>query len=328
MLYSHELRQKKQVHENSPFPIFILYFTMHKTIPMKPLRKEDISQEVFDLYDDYAHNKIDRRQFVESLSTYAVGGITVGALLQFILPNYSDTRQVQANDKRLVSEFITYPSPEGGGDIRALLSYPRKAKGSLPGIVVVHENRGLNPYIEDTARIAALEGFITIAPDALSPLGGYPGNDDEGRTMQRQRDRDKMLEDFISAFDHLATHEKCNGYIGVVGFCFGGWIANMMAVRLPDLAGAVPFYGGQPSGEEAAKIQSPLLLQYAELDDRVNAGWPDYEEVLKENNIEYTAHIYPGVNHGFHNNTTPRYDKEAAHLAWERTIDFFRENLR
>lgn len=295
---------------------------------MKKLTKEDINQEVFDLYDDYAHNKIDRRQFVEKLSLYAVGSITVGSLLSFITPNYVDTLLVQPDDPNLDSNYITYSSPKGGGTIKGLLSKPKDSTNKLPGIIVVHENRGLNPYIEDVGRRAALEGFISLAPDALSPLGGYPGNDDEGRALQRQRDRNEMLEDFIAAYNYLSNHKNCNGKIGVVGFCFGGWIANMMAVKLPTLKAAVPFYGGQPSAEDAAKIKAPLLLQYAGLDTRVNAGWTDYETVLKENNIEHTAYFYPEVNHGFHNNTTPRYDDKAATLAWDRTVAFFKEKLK
>ena len=295
---------------------------------MKKLRKEDINQEVFDLYDDYAHNKIGRRQFVEKLSLYAIGGLTVSSLLSFITPNYVDTLLVKPDDERLDSKYITYDSPKGGGTIKGLLSKPDQFSGKLPGVIVVHENRGLNPYIEDVGRRTALDGFISLAPDALTPLGGYPGNDDEGRALQKQRDRNDMLEDFIAAYEYLLNHENCNGKTGVVGFCFGGWIANMMAVKVPTLSAAVPFYGGQPSAEDAAKIKAPLLLQYAELDTRVNAGWPDYEVVLKENNIPYTAHIYPEVNHGFHNNTTPRYDEKAATLAWERTIAFFKEHLK
>ena len=295
---------------------------------MKKLKKEDINQDVFDLYDYYAHNKIDRRQFVEKLSIYAVGGITVSSLLSFITPDYINTLLVKPDDARLDSKYIHYESPKGGGTIKGLLSKPDDVKNKLPGIIVVHENRGLNPYIEDVGRRAALEGFISLAPDALSPLGGYPGNDDEGRTLQRQRDKNEMLEDFIAAFEYLSNHEDCNGQIGVVGFCFGGWISNMMAVKIPALKAAVPFYGGQPSAEETAKIKAPLLLQYAGLDTRVNAGWTDYEKALKENNVEYTAHFYPEVNHGFHNNTTPRYDEKAANLAWERTVSFFKEKLK
>ncbi|MEM9547649.1 MAG: dienelactone hydrolase family protein [Bacteroidota bacterium] len=295
---------------------------------MKKLKKEHIDPKVFDLYDDYAHNKLDRRQFIERLSLYAVGGVTVASLLIFMFPNYSYSILIKKDDPRLNSDFVLYPSPKGGGEIRGLLSKPSTIQEKLPGIVVVHENRGLNPYIEDVGRRAALEGFISIAPDALWPLGGYPGNDDEGRTMQRKRDKYEMLEDFIAAFDYLMSHEHCNGKIGVVGFCFGGWISNMMAVRLSNLAGAVPFYGRQPTVEETAKIKAPLLIQYAELDERVNAGWAEYEQALKANAIDYEMHMYPRVKHGFHNNSTPRYDETAADLAWKRTIEFFKERLK
>ena len=295
---------------------------------MKSLKKEDIEQEVFDLYDDYAHNKLQRREFIERLSLYAVGGITVASLMSFLMPNYKDTMLVPANDPRLDSDYINYESPKGGGQIKGLLSKPKDTKDKLPGIVVVHENRGLNPYIEDVGRRAALEGFISLAPDALSPLGGYPGNDDDGRALQQKRDRNEMLEDFIAAYEYLKASDQCTGKIGVVGFCFGGWIANMMAVNIPTLSAAVPFYGGQPSAKETANIKAPLMLQYAGLDTRVNAGWPDYETALKANNIEYEAFFYPEVNHGFHNNTTPRFDKEAADLAWSRTIEFFKEKLK
>lgn len=293
---------------------------------MKPLRKEDIRQEVFDLYDKYAHNKLQRREFIEKLSLYAVGGVTVASLMSFLMPNYKDTLLVQPDDPELDSGFITYNSPKGGGEIKGLLSKPKDYSGKLGGIVVVHENRGLNPYVEDTARRAALAGFITLAPDALSPLGGYPGNDDEGRAMQRQRDRNEMLEDFIAAYEYLKGREECNGKIGVVGFCFGGWISNMMAIKIPDLAAAVPFYGSQPK-EDIDKINAPLMLQYAGLDERVNAGWPEYEKALKAAGKEYQAFMYPDVNHGFHNTSTPRYDEEAAELAWKRTIEFFRKHL-
>ncbi|HEY4965751.1 MAG TPA: dienelactone hydrolase family protein [Puia sp.] len=294
---------------------------------MKEIRKEDIKQGVFDLYDDYAHNRIERREFMQKLSAYAVGGISVAALSSFLMPAYASSIQVKADDPGLKSEYIYYESPNGGGKMKALLSMPIDAKKKLGGIVVVHENRGLNPYIEDVARRAALAGFITIAPDALTPLGGYPGNDDQGRDMQSKLDRNKILEDFIAAYEYLKANKDCNGKIGVVGFCFGGWVANMMAVRISSLSAAVPFYGGQPAKEDVPKINAPLMLQYAGLDDRVNAGWPDYETALKENKKVYTVYIYPGVNHGFHNDTTPRYDKAAAELAWTRTIDFFHEKL-
>ena len=294
---------------------------------MNNIKKEDIKQEVFDLYDDYAHSRINRRDFMQKLSAYAVGGITVTSLMSFLMPDYQNTLQVQADDPRVVSEYIHYDSPKGGGSIKALLSKPADAQGKLAGIVVVHENRGLNPYIEDVAKRAAIAGFITIAPDALTPLGGYPGNDDAGREMQAKLDRNKMLEDFIAAFEYLKNSKECNGKVGVVGFCFGGWIANMMAVRIPDLAASVPFYGSQPAAEDVPKIKAPLLLHYAALDTRITDGAEAYEAALKVNGKEYTAYVYPNVNHGFHNDTTPRYDKVAAELAWKRTIDFFKEKL-
>ena len=295
---------------------------------MRNPKKEDIKQEVFDLYDDYAHNKLNRKQFIERLSLYAVGGITLPSLLSFMSPDYVNSLIIKPDDPTLDSGYITYESPKGGGTIKGLLSQPKDNKNKLPAVIVVHENRGLNPYIEDVGRRTAKEGFISLAPDALSPLGGYPGNDDDGRTMQKKRDRNEMLEDFIAAYNYLKNHENCDGNVGVVGFCFGGWISNMMAVRLPDLGAAVPYYGRQPLDEDAVKIKAPLLLQYGELDSRVNAGWPAFEKVLKANNIEYQTYIYPEVNHGFHNNTTPRYDKEAANLSWERTIAFFKKHLK
>lgn len=293
---------------------------------MKELTKEDIKQEVFDLYDAYAHNRIERREFLDKLSLYAVGGITVASLLSFVSPDYNII-QVQPYDPRLKSEYINYDSPKGGGSIKGLLSKSADAKGKLPGVIVVHENRGLNPYIEDVGRRTALAGFISLAPDALTPLGGYPGNDDDGRTLQSKRDRNEMLEDFIAAYNHLKAHPDCTGKVGVVGFCFGGWICNMMAVRIPTLSASVPFYGGQPAAEDVPKIKAPLLLHYAGLDTRVNEGWPAYDKLLTENKIEHTGYIYPEVNHGFHNDTTPRYDKPAAELAWQRTIDFFNKKL-
>ena len=294
---------------------------------MTQIKKEDISQDVFDLYDDYAHNRLDRRSFMQKLSLYAVGGLTVPALMSFLMPDYKNNIQVKGDDPRLESGYIHYASPKGGGDIKALLSKPKDAKGKLGGIVVVHENRGLNPYIEDVARRAALAGFISIAPDALTPLGGYPGNDDAGREMQSKRDQGEMLQNFIDAFHYLKNHKDCNGKVGVVGFCYGGGVANQMAVKLPELAAAVPFYGAQPKADDVPNIKAPLLLHYASLDTRITGGWPAYEEALKANHKKYQAYIYENVNHGFHNDTTPRYDKAAAELAWKRTIDFFKEYL-
>ncbi|KGO93593.1 dienelactone hydrolase family protein [Flavobacterium subsaxonicum] len=290
-------------------------------------KKEDIKQEVFDLYDDYAHNRLSRRDFVQKLSLYAVGSLTVPALMSFLMPDYKGAIQIKPNDPGITETYITYASPKGGGTIKGLLCVPKDNKKKLGGIVVVHENRGLNPHIEDVARRAALAGFVSLAPDALSPLGGYPGNDDAGRELQSKRDGNEMLEDFIAAAAYLKDSEFCNGKVGVAGFCFGGWIANMMAVRIPNLAAAVPFYGGQPSAANVAAIKAPLQLHYAGLDTKVTEGWPAYEQALKANNKKYTAYIYANVNHGFHNDTTPRYDKEAAQLAWQRTIAFFNTTL-
>ena len=295
---------------------------------MKEIKKEDISQEVFDLYDQYAHNLIGRREFVDKLSVYAVGGLTLPMLLDYIMPNYLEKVQVPPDDPGLKTETVVYSSPNGAGEMNGQLSRPAEHENPLPGIIVVHENRGLNPHIADVGRRAANAGFISLAPDALYPLGGYPGTDDEGRTLQQKRDRNEMLEDFIAAFNYLHDHPECDGNVGAVGFCFGGWIVNMMAVRIPELKAAVPFYGGQPASEDVPAIQAPLLLQYAGLDERVNAGWPAYEAALKANDKEYQVYIYPDTNHGFHNDTTPRYDEAAAKLAWERTIAFFKEKLK
>lgn len=295
---------------------------------MHSLKKEDIQQEVFDLYDDYAHNRLNRLDFMKKLSLYAVGGLTVSALMSYLSPNYEAQIQVLPDDDRIISEYVYYESPHGGGKIKALLAIPKNFTGKTGGVVVVHENRGLNPYIEDVCRRAALAGFVSIAPDALTPLGGYPGNDDEGRTLQAKRDRNEMLEDFIAAATYIQTHENCNGKVGVVGFCFGGWISNMMAVRMPKLNAAVPFYGGQPPVGDVPKIQAPLQIHYASLDTRVNEGWPAYEEALKTNNKTYEMFMYENANHGFHNDSTPRYDKEAAELAWGRTVEFFNKYLK
>lgn len=294
---------------------------------MQPIKKEDLDQEIFDMYDYYVHGKIDRREFINRLSVYAVGGLTVSALLSFLMPNYAEAKKFTLTDPRLQAEYVEYDSPKGGGRMRGLLTRPAARSGKLPGIIVVHENRGLNPYIEDVAHQAALDGFIAFAPDALTPFGGYPGTDDAGREMQAKRNRDEMLEDFIAAYEMLKKHPETTGKVGVVGFCFGGWISNMMASRLPDLAAAVPYYGGQAAAEDVPSIKAPLQLHYAELDTRVNEGWPAYEAELKKHNKQYEVHFYPAVNHGFHNHSTPRYDKAAADLAWERTVAFFREKL-
>jgi carboxymethylenebutenolidase len=294
---------------------------------MKKINIGDLGQEVVDLFDGYVHGRINRREFMEKASRYAVGGMTATAIFDFLSPKYARAQQIKPDDPRLKSGYIEYKSPKGAGTMRGLLSRPVEEEARRPGIVVVHENRGLNPYIEDVARRAAVAGFVALAPDALTPLGGYPGNDDDGRELQKQRDRESILEDFIAAYEFLKTNPGCTGNVGVVGFCFGGWVANMMAVRIPDLSASVPFYGSQPSADEVPAIKAPLLLHFAGLDTRINEGWPAYEAALKKYKKEYTAYMYPDVNHGFHNDTTPRFNKEAADLAWRRTIDFFREKL-
>lgn len=289
----------------------------------------EFPQELLDLYDDYAHGRIERRDFLRNASKFAAAGLTAEILLARLTPNYAWAQQVAKDDPKIVVEYIDYDSPQGGGKMRGYLVRPQAHEGKLPAVLVNHENRGLNPYIEDVARRLGAAGFLAFAPDALTPLGGYPGNDDQGREMQAKRNRNEMVEDFVAAAKLLKDHELSSGKVGVVGFCFGGGMANTMAVRLPDvIVAAVPFYGGQPSAEDTAKIKAELLLHYAEHDDRINAGWPAYEEALKANGVKYTMHMYDGVNHGFHNDTTPRYDEAAAKLAWERTIDFFDRTLR
>jgi carboxymethylenebutenolidase len=287
----------------------------------------DFDQGLLDLFDRYVHGGMGRRAFLDKAARYAVGGITAASLLDMLSPRYALARQVDPADPSIKTGRLEYRSPNGHGAIRAYLAKPAGASGKLPGVVVVHENRGLNPYIEDVARRLAVAGFMALAPDGLSPLGGYPGNDDDGRAMQRRLDRGKLREDFFAAFETLRERDDSTGKIGVVGFCYGGTVANAMAVRFPGLAAAAPFYGGQPRAADVPRIQAPLLLHYAGLDRRVNGGWPAFEAALKRHGKDYTAHVYPNVNHGFHNDTTPRHDEAAARLAWDRTIAFFRARL-
>ncbi len=294
---------------------------------MERKKAGDFDQGLLDLYDGYAHGHMERREFLDKAAKYAVGGITVAALLESLSPNYALARQVAPDDPSIDAGMIDYESPDGHGTIKGYLVKPATAAGPMPAVVVVHENRGLNPYIEDVARRVAVAGFMALAPDGLTPLGGYPGTDDEGKAMQKQLDRGKLQQDFFAAFEHLHGHQDSSGKVGSVGFCYGGGICNAMAVRYPELGASVPFYGRQPAVEDVPKIQAPLLLHYAGLDTRINEGWPAYEAALKEHGKDYTAHIYPDVNHGFHNNTTPRYDEAAAKLAWERTVAFFNEKL-
>lgn len=295
---------------------------------MERKKATDFPQELLDIYDEYVHGIIDRRLFFSKAAKFATAGVTVAALVDSLSPHYAWAEQVAKSDSRIATEYAEYDSPQGHGKMRGYLARPANASGKLPAILVIHENRGLNPYIEDVVRRAAVAGFLAFGPDALTPLGGYPGNDDEGRAMQRQLDRNKITEDMVAAAEFLHNHPASAKSTGVVGFCFGGGMSNTLAVRLPNIIkAAAPFYGGQPSAEDAKKIKAALLLHYAEMDQRVNAGWPDYEKALKANNINYQAHIYTGTNHGFHNDTTPRYDETAAKLAWSRTIEFFKEHL-
>ena len=292
------------------------------------LKATDFPQEVLNLFDGYVHGRVDRRGFLDGAAKYAVGGTTAAVMFDALRPRYAWARQVPAEDERVVNEYVEYPSPQGSGTIRGYLSRPANATGKLPGVLVIHENRGLNPYIEDVVRRFGAAGFLSLGPDALTPLGGYPGNDDAGREMQSQLDRNKMTEDFVAGAKWLISHPDSTGKVGAVGFCFGGGMVNTLAVRIPELAAAVPFYGGQPDPADVAKINAPLLVHYAGLDERINAGWAAYEAALKAAGKTYTMHMYDGANHGFHNDTTPRYDEAAAKLAQERTLAFFNQHLR
>ena len=287
-----------------------------------------IPQEAFDWYDEYAHGLIDRRTFLARLGTLSATGFAATTLASLLLPDYARAEQVSFNDPDIIARYANFESPQGHGEGRGYLVRPAKLEGTAPAVLVVHENRGLNPYIKDVARRLAKAGFIAFAPDALHPLGGYPGNDDEGRAMQRSMDRAKIEQDFIAAARFLKGHETSNGKLGAVGFCFGGYIVNMLVAAAPELVDAgVPFYGTPAAEEIRGNIKAPLMIQLAELDERVNATWPDYEASLKANGVDYVMHMYPGANHGFHNDSTSRYDPEAAELAWTRTIEFFRDQL-
>lgn len=294
---------------------------------MTRLTAKDFPQELLELYDYYAHGRITKREFLDRAGKFAVGGLTATALLASLSPDYALARQVDFTDPDILPEYITYPSPKGHGEVRGYLVRPTGATGPVGGVVVVHENRGLNPYIEDVTRRVAKAGFVALAPDGLTSVGGYPGNDDKGRELQRSVDPEKLMNDFFAAIEFLSDHEATTDKVGIVGFCYGGGVSNAAAVAYPELAAAVPFYGRQARPEDVPRIQAPLLLHYAELDTRINAGWPAYEAALNEHGKTYEAHIYPGVNHGFHNDSTPRYDEAAAKLAWERTIAWFKRYL-
>lgn len=289
----------------------------------------DFPPEVLGLFDRYAHGEIDRRGFLEGAQKYATAGVTAAAMLESLRPNYACAQQVPKDDARIRSEVVSVESPKGNGSIKGPLVRPAKAAGKLPGVMVIHENRGLTPYIEDVARRLAVANFLAFAPDGLTSAGGYPGDEDQARALFPKVDRAKMTEDFEAAARWLKNHSECTGKIGIVGFCFGGAMTNALAVRLgSDLAAGVPYYGGQPPAADVPKIKAALQLHYAGLDTRVNAGWPAFEEALKASGATYTMHMYEGANHAFHNDSTPRYDEAAAKLAWQRTLEFLNQHLR
>jgi carboxymethylenebutenolidase len=295
--------------------------------PMKRKKASDFDPRLLELYDGYVHGKMSKREFLSNAGRYAAAGLTAAAVLESLQPNYAWAQQVAPDDPEIETMVAEYESPDGHGTIKGLMAKPAGATGKLPAVLVIHENRGLNPYIEDVVRRAAKAGFLAFGPDGLTPLGGYPGNDDDGRTMQRELDRAKLMEDFFAAYEYLVSHEGSTGKVGAVGFCYGGGVCNALAVNYPDMAASVPFYGRQPDAADVPSINAAMLIHYGELDTRINAGWPDYEAALKSAGTQYEAHIYADANHGFHNDTTPRYDEDAAMLAWDRTIAHFGTHL-
>ena len=292
---------------------------------MPRLTAKDFAPELLELYDYYAHGKINRREFLDRAATFTLG-VSALSVLAALSPDYALAEQVVFTDPGIIAEYVVYPSPEGHGDVRAYLVRPAEPAGKVPAVVVAHENRGLNPYIEDVARRLAKAGFIALAPDGLSSVGGYPGNDDKGRELQSTVDPEKLMNDFFAAIEWLQGHDETTGKVGIVGFCYGGGVANAAAIANPDLGAAVAFYGRQPT-KNVGKIKAPVLLHYAEFDSGINQGWPPYKEALQAAGKQYQAYIYPGVNHGFHNDSTPRYDQVAAELAWSRTLDWFTRKL-
>ncbi len=295
---------------------------------MEQKTAKDFDQELLLIFDQYVHGAIDRRAFLDRATKFAVGGVTAGMLLDSLSPKFAEAQQVPKDDKRLTTEYVEIASPNGYGKIKAYLCRPANATGKLPGILVVHENRGLNPHIEDIARRLALDNFMALAPDALTPFGGYPGDEEKARELFPKLEQPKTREDFMASANYLKTRADCTGKIGVTGFCYGGGVAGLLATRLPDLSAAVPFYGGQPSADDTAKIKAAMLIHYAGTDERINAGWPAWEAALKANGVRYEGYIYAGTQHGFNNDTTPRYDAAAAKLAWERTLAHFNKYVR
>ena len=295
---------------------------------MPKLTAADFDQELLILFDAYVHGGIDRRGFLERAQKFAVGGVTAGMLLASLSPNFAAAQVVPKDDRRIKTEMLTYASPAGSGTMKGYLAMPANASGKLPGVLVVHENRGLNPHIEDITRRLALDNFIAFAPDALTPLGGYPGDEDKARELFSKLDQAKTRDDFLAATQLLKSRPECSGKYGSVGFCYGGGMVHFLSTRLPDMAAGVPFYGNHPAVEEAAKVKAPLLIHFAGVDERINAAWPAYEAALKAAGARYTAHLYAGTQHGFNNDTTPRFDAAAAKLAWDRTLAFFNQTLR
>jgi carboxymethylenebutenolidase len=296
---------------------------------MERKRASDFPQGLLQLFDRYVHGEISRRDFLDRAQKFAVGGVTAAGLFEMLKPNYAWAIQVQLDDKRIKSEWATVASPQGNGSIKGYLVRPANAAGKLPGVLVVHENRGLNPYIQDVARRLAIAGFMAFAPDSLTSLGGYPGDDEQGAQLFAKLDRGKMTDDFLAAAIWLKVRSDCTGKIGAIGFCFGGGVANELAVRMgADLAAAVPFYGLQPNAADAGRIKAPVLAHYGELDTRITSGWPAYDAALTAAHVTHEGYVYAGANHGFHNDTTPRYDETAAKLAWQRTLDWLNKYLR
>jgi len=291
-------------------------------------KASEFPRGVMELFDGYVHGRLSRREFLDRAAVFAVGGMTAGAMFEALRPNYALAQQVPKDDSRLRTSYESYPSPKGSGTMRGYLARPASATGKLPGVVVVHENRGLNPYIEDVARRLAVENYVAFAPDALAPVGGYPGDDEKAAQLFLALDPAKYTEDLLAAVPYLASRPECNGRVGAIGFCFGGGMVNTMAVRIPELAAAVPFYGAQPSAADTAKIKAALLIHYAAYDPRIDAGWPAWKEALDQHHVRYREYTYRGTYHGFHNDTTPRYDQPAAKLAWSRTLAFFAEHLK
>lgn len=294
---------------------------------MTRMTAKDFDQELLDLYDFYAHGKITKREFLDRAGKFAAGGVTALALLNMLSPDYAMAEQVSFNDPDIVADYISYPSPKGTGDVRGYLVRPAGVEKPLPAVLVIHENRGLNPYIEDVARRLAKVGFMALAPDGLTSVGGYPGNDADGRVLQKNVDRVELMNDFFAGFEHLMKRDDSTGKVGSVGFCYGGGVVGALAVAYPEMAAGVPFYGRQPASADVPQIKAPLLIQMGELDERINAGWPDFEAALKANDKVYEAYIYAGANHGFHNDSTPRYDEAMAKLAWNRTVGWFKTYL-